>query len=212
VARILGKILHGYGILKRGHVVETDRAGLVAEYLGQTAIKTDAKIQDALDGVLFIDEAYTLNNPVGQHGDAYGREVIDTLLKRMEDQRDRLVVIAAGYPALMKQFIESNPGLESRFTRFFQFDDYDPDQLLAIFRAMAAKDGYNLSPFAEEPVASLFKRIYAARTERFGNGRAVRNIFEEVVNRQAMRLTATATPATPDELRLLLTEDIPSET
>jgi SpoVK/Ycf46/Vps4 family AAA+-type ATPase len=189
-------------------VVETDRAGLVAEFIGQTAIKTSAKVEEALDGVLFIDEAYTLSPADSSHD--FGREAIDTLLKRMEDQRDRLVVIAAGYPALMKQFIESNPGLESRFTRFFHFDDYEPAQLFAIFDAMATSNGYYLSPFAEEAVRDLFKRMYEARTERFGNGRAVRNVFEEVVNRQAMRLTALPTTVTADELRLLLAEDIPA--
>jgi len=177
--------------------------------VGQTAVKTNAKVEEALDGVLFIDEAYTLSPADSAHD--FGREAIDTLLKRKEDQRDRLVVIAAGYPALMKQFIESNPGLESRFTRFFEYDDYDPAQLLAVFQAMAERDGYALSPVAEEALAGLFTRMYDTRTERFGNGRAVRNIFEEVVNRQAMRLTATATPATPDDLRALLTEDIPTE-
>lgn len=209
VARILGKILRGYGLLQRGHVVETDRAGMVAEYIGQTAVKTDAKVQEALDGVLFIDEAYTLA-PADSFRD-FGPEAIDTLLKRMEDHRDRLVVIVAGYPALMKQFIESNPGLESRFTRFFEFDDYDPDQLYAIFEVMAARDRYNLSPSAEEALHDLFKRMYEARTERFGNGRAVRNMFEEIVNRQAMRLSAAPGTPTHDELRLLLAEDIPTE-
>lgn len=208
VARILGKILRGYGIVQRGHVVETDRAGLVAEYIGQTAVKTHAKVDEALDGVLFIDEAYTLT-PADSFRD-FGREAIGTLLKRMEDQRDRLVVIAAGYPALMKQFIESNPGLESRFTRFFQFDDYDPAQLSAIFEVMAARDGYYLSPSAQEALRALFKRMHEDRTERFGNGRAVTNIFEEVVNRQAMRLTTMSTTATTDELWLFVAEDIPA--
>ena len=208
VARILGKLLKGYGIVERGHVVETDRAGLVGEYVGQTAVKTNAKIDEALDGVLFIDEAYTLS-PAESARD-FGREAIDTLLKRMEDQRGRLVVIAAGYPALMRRFIESNPGLESRFTRFFDFDDYDPAQLFAIFDAMATKEGYFLSPFAEDALHDLFKRIHEVRTERFGNGRAARNVFEEVVNRQAMRLTALPNAATADELRLLVAEDIPA--
>jgi stage V sporulation protein K len=194
--------------VERGHVVETDRAGLVGEYVGQTAVKTNAKIDEALDGVLFIDEAYTLS-PAESARD-FGREAIDTLLKRMEDQRGRLVVIAAGYPALMRRFIESNPGLESRFTRFFDFDDYDPAQLFAIFDAMATKEGYFLSPFAEDALHDLFKRIHEVRTERFGNGRAARNVFEEVVNRQAMRLTALPNAATADELRLLVAEDIPA--
>ena len=127
VARILGKILKGYRLLQKGHVIETDRANLVGEYLGQTAPRTDAKIREALDGILFIDEAYTLAR--GSSQDSYGQESIDTLLKRMEDYRERLVVIAAGYPEPMKKFLVSNPGLESRFTRYLHFDDYSPEEL-----------------------------------------------------------------------------------
>ena len=182
--------------------------GLVAEYVGQTAVKTSLKVEEALDGVLFIDEAYTLS-PADS--------------ARLRARSNRYATQAYGGPAQPARRNRrglscgsdeavnwSNPGLESRFTRFFHFDDYEPAQLFAIFDAMATRNGYCLSPFAEEAVRDLFKRMYEARTERFGNGRAIRNVFEEVVNRQAMRLTASPTAATANELRLLLAEDIPA--
>jgi stage V sporulation protein K len=207
VARILARILHAYGILNSDKLVETDRAGLVAGYVGQTAEKTDAKVQEALDGVLFIDEAYTLAREDSR--DSFGQEAIDTLLKRMEDHRDRLIVIAAGYPELMTKFISSNPGLESRFTRFLQFDDYGPDELHAIFLTLADTGEYVLEAEADERLRRRLVRAYAERNERFGNGRFVRNIFEETVNRQSLRLASKAEPATAGELRAILADDIP---
>lgn len=208
VARILGKILAGYGILQSGHVVETDRAGLVGQWLGQTAARTDAKIQEALDGILFIDEAYTLARGLNQ--DSFGQEAIDTLLKRMEDQRDRLVVIVAGYPEPMKKFISSNPGLESRFTRYLEFEDYSPEELCQILRSFAEKEHYVLADEAEVSIAALFQRAHAARNERFGNGRYARNIFQETINRQALRLSAQGRPSSKEELSLIKAADIPS--
>jgi SpoVK/Ycf46/Vps4 family AAA+-type ATPase len=209
VARILGKIMQGYGILEKGHVVETDRAGLVAEYLGQTAVKTDAKIQEALDGILFIDEAYSLAR--GDHQDSYGREAIDTLLKRMEDYRDRLVVIAAGYPEPMKQFIHSNPGLESRFTRFFEFEDYGPAELCKIFERFTEKDHYILDAEARGLLVILFNLAFARRNERFGNGRFVRNVFQETTSRQALRLASLGKLSSREELTLITGADVPLE-
>lgn len=206
VARILGKILRGYGVLASGHVVETDRAGLVAEFVGQTAVKTDAKVQEAMDGILFIDEAYTLAK--GGAND-YGTEAIDTLLKRMEDHRDRLVVIVAGYPDPMRKFIATNPGLESRFTRYIEFDDYVPDELCRIFDGFAAKDGYEVSPFALEAVRACLSSKWETRNERFGNGREARNLFEETISRQAVRLSQRTDALDKDELRLIITEDVP---
>jgi len=210
VARILGKILCGYGLLKRGHVVETDRAGLVADYLGQTAGKTDAKVREALDGILFIDEAYTLAR--GDQHESFGQEAIDTLLKRMEDYRDRLVVVVAGYPQPMRDLILSNPGLESRFTRFFQFHDYTAPELCAIFEVFASKDHYLLDSEARQFISDLFHRAFSERNERFGNARYCRNIFEETTSRQALRLASKGAPSTKDELRSIIGIDIPIET
>jgi len=207
VARILGKILQGYGLLQKGHVIETDRASLVGEYLGQTAPRTDAKIREALDGVLFIDEAYTLARGLNQ--DSFGQEAVDTLLKRMEDHRDRLVVIVAGYPEPMKKFLVSNPGLESRFTRYLQFDDYSPDELCLIFRSFAKSDHYLVDDEAMLRVAALFQQAYASRDERFGNGRYVRNIFQQTINCQALRLASRTVPSSKEELQLITALDIP---
>ena len=163
----IGKILKGYELLQKGHVVETDLAGLVGEYLGQTAPRTDAKIREALYGILFIDEAYTLARCLNQ--DSFGQEAIDTLLKRMEDHRDRLDVIVAGYPEPMKKFLGSNPGLESRFTRYLYFEDYSPDELCSIFRLFAERDHYLVDDEAMLRVEALFQQAYASRDERFCN-------------------------------------------
>ena len=186
VARIVGKILCGFGILKTTKVIECDRAALVAGYLGQTAIKTNEVVDSALDGVLFIDEAYTLS--VEAHWHDFGQEAIDTLLKRMEDQRDRLVVIAAGYPAPMEKFIRSNPGLESRFTRFIHFEDYTVPELCHIFEKFCMDSEYTLSPLARANAFLLFSAAYSQRDERFGNARFVRNVYEQAVSRHSHRL------------------------
>lgn len=209
VARILGKLLSGYNILKKGHVVETDRAGLVAEYLGQTAIKTDSRISEALDGILFIDEVYSLVSSTDK-GDSYGREAIDTLLKRMEDYRDRLVVVVAGYPRPMGNFINSNPGLKSRFTRYIAFEDYSPVELVKIFEHFADQAHYKLAPAAAEHLLGLFNHQYARRDDQFGNARDVRNMFEQATRRQAMRLTSATRTPTKKTLQLLLIEDLPT--
>jgi SpoVK/Ycf46/Vps4 family AAA+-type ATPase len=192
VARLMGKIYQSLGLLEKGHLVETDCSGLVAGYVGQTALKVNAVIEEALDGVLFIDEAYALK-PEGSRAD-FGQEAIDTLLKRMEDLRDRLVVIVAGYPDEMRRFIEANPGLESRFNRYFYFEDYQPEELLAIFKSLYTKHCYTLEPLAESALLAKFQELYQNRTQNFGNGRLVRNLFEKIVEKQENRLSALQNP------------------
>jgi len=205
VARILAKILYDCGILQSDKLIETDRPGLVAEYVGQTAIKTDAIIQSALDGVLFIDEAYSLQTS-GEKD--FGHEAVNTLLKRMEDYRDRLVVIVAGYTAPMNKFLKSNPGLSSRFTRFLHFEDYSVDELLEIFLKYCNGDEYRLTVPACEKLRSVFGKAIVQKDEHFGNGRYVRNVFEETTRRQSVRLSKFET-MTREQLSTIDTEDIP---
>jgi len=187
VARIIGRIYKDLGVLKKGHTVETDRAGLVAKYLGQTALKTDTVIQQALDGVLFIDEAYSLV-PEGGNGQDYGQEAISTLLKRMEDYRDRLVVIIAGYKNEMQRFIDSNPGLQSRFNRYIDFPDYSPQELVDIFKMYMKKNQYTLADDAEEYLRESFDYVVEHKDRNFGNARFARNVFEKSIQAQANRL------------------------
>lgn len=185
VARIVAKLYRELGLLKSGHLVEADRSKLIAEYLGQTAVKTNALIDSALDGVLFIDEAYSL--VVGQY-DEYGREAIATLLKRMEDERDRLVVIIAGYTQEMQSFLDSNPGLRSRFNHQICFPDYETSDLLEIFKRNAKAYDYELTQTVEDRVKEIFEDAVFHKDKHFGNGRYVRNFFEQCVARQAVRL------------------------
>ena len=187
VARIVGRIYKDLGVLKKGHTVETDRGGLVAKYMGQTALKTDTVIQQALDGVLFIDEAYALV-PEGDNGQDYGQEAISTLLKRMEDYRDRLVVIIAGYKDEMQRFIDSNPGLQSRFNRYIDFPDYTGVELADIFKMYMKKNQYTLAPDAEEYLKERFEYAVAHKDRNFGNARYARNVFEKSIQQQANRL------------------------
>jgi hypothetical protein len=189
VARIIGKILFGFGLLKSCKLVETDRSGLVGGYLGQTAIKTDEVIKSAQDGVLFIDEAYTLSS--GGDQDSFGREAINTLLKRMEDYRDRLSVIVAGYPALMNKFLQTNPGLSSRFNRHIPFDDYSVEDLGRIFLKFCQEAEYVVNSRCLVVLSFLFGLAYEQRRDDFGNARFVRNVFEEVTVRHSQRLTST---------------------
>src|SRR5881394_1249076 len=170
VARLLAEMYRAMGLLRRGHLVEVDRAGLVGQYVGMTAIKTDRVIRRALDGVLFIDEAYSLS--VGDERYDFGPEAIETLLKRMEDYRHRLVVIVAGYPRLMHRFLQSNPGLRSRFSREITFPDYSTDELVAITEKLAGEYEYLLGQDAEASLRLIFSS--AARNERFGNARFAR--------------------------------------
>ena len=189
------------GFLPEGHLVETDRSGLVGGYLGQTALKTAEIIKKALGGVLFVDEAYALaREGKGYEGDSYGTEAIDTLLKAMEDNRDQLIVIVAGYREPMQKFLESNPGLRSRFTRYIDFPDYSAGELMDIFERMVVKDGYQLSDAARNGAAAIFADAYAKRTTTFGrNGRLARTVFEKACIRLADRL-ATDVNITRDEL------------
>ncbi len=184
VARLMGRIYRSLGVLRRGHLIECDRSALVGEYVGQTAPRTNAVVDSALDGILFIDEAYSL---VKERED-FGQEAIETLLKRMEDDRDRLIVIVAGYPEPMRRFIHSNPGLESRFTRFIEFPDYDPQELGRIFTLMCRRNSLALSPGLRESVLHHFTQLHRKRGDNFGNARLVRNCFEAVINAQATRL------------------------
>ncbi|MBK7172065.1 MAG: AAA family ATPase [Bacteroidales bacterium] len=186
VARLLGKIFKAMGLLKKGHVVEVDRSGLVAEYIGQTALKTNKIIDTALDGILFIDEAYSLA-PEEDPRD-FGKEAIETLLKRMEDSRDRLIVIVAGYTQEMKRFIEANPGLQSRFTRYFFFEDYSPQQLSDIFIEITKSRDFRIEQEAIDKLLRYTGFLYQSRTKSFGNARVMRNLFEEVVRLQSGRL------------------------
>ena len=204
VARLLGGIYAAIGVLKKGQLVEVDRSGLVAGYVGQTALKTQEVIKSALGGVLFIDEAYSLAS--GGEND-FGREAIETLLKAMEDHRDELVVIAAGYDGPMEKFISSNPGLESRFNKFIHFPDYNGGELMEMFRLQCEKNGYTLTPEAEKRAIELFNELYENRDENFGNGRTVRNLFEDAVVRQSNRVAALDSPG-KEELMALLPEDL----
>jgi hypothetical protein len=208
VARLVGRILGAMGILARGHLIETDRSGLVAEYAGQTAPKTHKRIDEALDGVLFIDEAYSLMAEKGD--DPYGAEAVQTLLKRMEDDRDRLVVILAGYPRPMERLLRSNPGLSSRFGRTFVFPDYTAGELGRIFQTMCDRDRYQLPAATRVRLLLGFQYLLARRDEHFGNGRVARNVFERSIRRLANRL-ANITPLTRELLTTLRPEDIVME-
>jgi Ku protein len=210
VARILARILSALGLLQKGHLVETDRAGLVGGYVGHTALKTQELVQQALGGVLFIDEAYALA-PANRESD-FGREAIETLLKMMEDHREDLVVIVAGYTEPMKTFIHSNPGLKSRFNRFIEFPDYVPAELGAILYRMAKDAGYRLTPEAGERALAILAQFYARRDETFGNARHVRNFIERTIERHADRIAPAPGAHTRDELTVLHLDDLPSST
>lgn len=185
VARILANIYKELGVLKKGHLVETDRSGLVAEYVGQTAVKTNKIIDSAMDGVLFIDGAYSL---VTSSSNDYGKEAIATLLKRMEDDRERLVVILAGYTQEMKEFIDSNPGLQSRFNRYIEFKDYSEEELLQIFLSNLKKYEYVITDGAIEKMKRVINKAIITKDHNFGNARWVRNLFEKTLEIQANRL------------------------
>ena len=205
VARLLAKIYHELGVLSKGQLIEVDRSGLVGGYVGQTAIKTREVIQKALGGVLFIDEAYTLakdNTPSD-----YGQEAIDTILKAMEDNRGDLVIIVAGYPHLMENFLNSNPGLKSRFSKYIIFEDYTPFELLEIFCNICSKAGFKLTEDAQAYILNYFTEKYEHRDETFANGREARNLFDHTVMNQANRL-AMATDIQAVDISLLTLDDV----
>ena len=202
VARIMSRIYHSLDILSKGQLVEVDRSGLVAGYVGQTALKTQKVIEKAMGGVLFIDEAYALN---GKSENDFGQEAIDTILKAMEDHRDDLVVIVAGYTELMDRFIHSNPGLESRFNRFLMFEDYTPEQMVAIFKMQCRKGCYVLAQGTEELVRDFIAEESA--DDSFGNARGVRNLFEHILVAQNNRL-AKMENVTRDDLMQILPDDV----
>jgi replication-associated recombination protein RarA len=186
VARIIGKIFKAIGILQKGHLVEVDRSGLVAEFVGQTATKTQEVIDRAMDGVLFIDEAYALSKDSDSD---FGKEAIDTLLKKMEDHRDKIVVIVAGYTDEMKNFIQSNPGLKTRFNTYIPFEDYKPDELQIIFKKLVFDVEHQLTSEAEQFAQLYFEYLYKSKDKFFGNARTVRNLFEDAIKIQSSRLS-----------------------
>ena len=206
VARIIAKLYKELGVISKGQFVETDRSGLVAGYVGQTAIKTKELIDSAMGGVLFIDEAYTLA-PEGGGGNDFGQEAIDTLLKAMEDNRNDFVVIVAGYPELMNRFINSNPGLNSRFNKYLSFDDYNAEELEKIFMLMCEKYQYVPDDELKEKLPEFFQLMVLTKPDNFANAREVRNIFEKAVQRQSSRLYNDK-EHTQDDLTILKAEDV----
>lgn len=206
MARLFGEAMRAMGVLPAGQLIETDRSGLVAEYAGQTGPKTNRKIDEALGGVLFIDEAYSLAD--ADSPDAYGREALQTLLKRAEDDRARLAVVLAGYPDEMTRLLETNPGLASRFSRTLHFDDYDPIELCQIFGRLMDVHHYRLTREARQCVLRTVHDLHACRDRQFGNGRAVRNLFEKAILRMANRL-ATIAELSEEGLVTFEADDIP---
>ena len=205
VARIVSRIFAALGVLTKGHLVETDRLGLVGQYVGHTAKKTDDLVRQALDGVLFVDEAYALVS--GGEND-FGREAIDTMVKRMEDHRERLIVIVAGYPEDMKTFIAANPGLQSRFTIHLNFEDYTAPELVGIFKGFCEKNQYSLEASAEAALESQITAELKTAGRGFGNGRHMRNLFEKAIRKHAVRLCMRKREWTKDELSQLSAEDL----
>jgi hypothetical protein len=206
IARLLGRIYKALGILSKGHFIETDRSALVAGYLGQTALKTTEVLNKALGGILFIDEAYSLSQGNGFQ-DPYGSESVDTILKYMEDNRGDIVVIVAGYQDLMSEFLETNPGLKSRFNKYFDFHDYTPAELAQIYLQFAASSGYSLDTQAIERLGELCTEAIERKTKSFGNGRTIRNLFEKTVVNHANRLAMISNPNRND-LQVIYVSDL----
>ena len=206
VARILSELYRAIGVLSKGQLVEVDRSGLVAGFVGQTALKTAEAVKSALGGILFIDEAYSLAPDIGS-GNDFGHEAIETLLKQMEDHRDDLIVIVAGYSKQMQRFITSNPGLESRFNRYFEFDDYNGEELYSIFRIMCLNNEYVLTEDANDYAREHFNELYDMREENFSNARHVRNFFENTVSVHSDRVSALK-GHTRENLTLVLRDDL----
>ncbi len=200
VARIIAKIYKQIGVLSKGQLVEVDRSGLVAGYVGQTAIKTTEQIKKAIGGVLFIDEAYSLS----QKDDAFGQEAIDTILKAMEDNRKDLVVIVAGYTEPMKKFVESNPGLKSRFNKYIEFPDYSVDELEEIFYMNCKKYDYKVEDDVKHQIRALITSRKMGSIENFANAREIRNLFEEIITNQAKRVSTLESPTNDDMMTICL--------
>lgn len=209
IARMIGRIYYHLGLLSKGHVVETHRAGLVGQYIGQTAIKVRERIEEARGGILFIDEAYGLK-PAGGNSNDFGQEAIDTLLKEMEDNREDFAVVIAGYTSEMDRFLESNPGVKSRFNRYFAFQDFEPEELLGVFELACTRADYALTIEAREAAGRHFTQAHRHRTESFGNGRYARNLMEKAIERQANRL-ANLDDVSEDLLDVLEADDIPTK-
>lgn len=205
VARLISQLYYAIGVLSKGQLVEVDRSQLVAGYVGQTAIKTDEAVKKAIGGVLFIDEAYSLTSAEGTND--FGHEAVETILKAMEDNRNDLVVIVAGYEELMENFIASNPGLESRFNRYFVFEDYNGEELYKIFESMCRKNKYEVTEDAAEYLKTHFENLYQTRDENFGNARHVRNVFENVVSVHSDRVAQLEAP-TREDLVTVVKEDV----
>ena len=210
VARLIGRIYRALGFLPSGHLIETDRAGLVAPFVGQTALKVDEMVEKALGGILFIDEAYALMPRGGPNGQDFGLEAIETLLKRMEDQRGRLAVIIAGYGDELDRFLQANPGVKSRFNRYFYFEHYKPYELANIFTAFCNEHDLTLTPDAKKKLLRHMTAVYHKRGRAFGNGRYARNLLEKTIERQANRIVHLE-PMTDELLCTLIQADIPPD-
>jgi len=205
VARLLAGIYREIGVLSKGHLVEVDRSKLVAKYVGQTAPQVMEVVNQAMGGVLFIDEAYSLVSRRGEND--FGYEAVDTLIKAMEDHRDDLIVIVAGYPDKMEEFLQSNPGLQSRFNKYINFDDYSPQELMDIFLRMCEKNGYKPTDGAKEKISQILSLLHETRSDSFANARTVRNLFEKLLTIQADRL-ALLENVTNEELSCIVEEDV----
>ena len=206
IARLLALIYKSLNVISTGHLVETDRSGLVAGYVGQTAIKVREVVSKAIGGVLFIDEAYSLTG----EGQDYGSEAVDTSVKLMEDNRDDLIVIVAGYTEKMNKFLQSNPGLKSRFNKYFSFEDYSPTQLVSIFELFCKSAGFLLTPEARDKVFGIFILLSKVKDETFGNARLARNVFEQTINNQANRIISIM-DITEQTLSTIEVVDVPGE-
>lgn len=207
VARIVGRIYKQLGLLSKGHFIEASRTDLIAGYQGQTALKVKAVIERAKGGVLFIDEAYSITE--NDHSDSYGKECLTELTKALEDYREDLVVIVAGYTEPMRKFFDSNPGLRSRFNTFIEFEDYSVGELLEILGGMCAKDDYELNEGLKLVVEMGICNILTKKEEQFPNGRFVRNLFEDMVMNHARRVCSLTTP-TVEDLKMFIEDDIPT--
>ena len=207
IARLIGRVYRQLDRLKRGHVVELDRAGIVGAYIGQTALRVDDAVNQALGGVLFIDEAYALA-PKGGSSNDFGLEALQVLLKRMEDYRDQLAIIVAGYTEEMEYFIQANPGLQSRFNRFVYLDHYSPNELMLIFKKFCHDNGYRIDASAHLVLQTIFEMAYTKRDKHFGNGRYARNLFERSVEQQASRIADNLKEMDDTTISLIKAEDL----